>query len=152
MSTERLIASHLRLAREAFTAAQSLAALENRNAAYLAEQAVEQMILALAQAEGVHFTRSQHHQLETMRRALDERGAFRDALAQLTWLESCATTYRYPRTNGGIVEAPDRTRLLASIETSGTLISKLADHFGVDLRDGAKSPAVRIDPPLKSSG
>ena len=150
MSTERLIASHLRLAREAFIAAKSLAELENRNAAYLAEQAIEQMILALAQAEGIHFSCSQHHQLETMRRALDPRNAFRDALASLTWLEACATTYRYPRTNGGIVEAPDRKRLLTTLEESGKLLSRLADHFGVDMREGVKAPASRADPPLKT--
>ena len=150
MAIERLIASHLRLGAEALAAARALATTGNRNAAYLAEQAVEQMLLALAQSEGLHLQRSHHHQLETVRRMLAEDGAFRDELSRLTWLESCATTYRYPRTLGAIPDPPAPKRLAEAIELAAILLPRIATHFGVDLDLAARSPASRIDPPKRS--
>ena len=147
MSAERLIASHLRLSAESLSAADVLLRAGNRNAAYQAEQAVEQLILALAQAESTPFTRSQQHQLETMRRALPEADAFRADLAELTWLESFATTYRYPRPAGGISDPPSVDRLQSAIGSMERLLRRVAAHFGVDLDLRSESPASQIEPP-----
>jgi hypothetical protein len=66
LSTETLIASYLRLAEESIKASHSLLREGNRNAVYNAQQAVEMIVLALAQSEAVHFARSQQHQLDAM--------------------------------------------------------------------------------------
>jgi HEPN domain-containing protein len=106
LSTELLIASHLRLANEAVEAARSLLRDGNRNAVYNAEQAVEMIVLALAQSEAVHYSRTQQHQLDTMVRGLPADKAFTSDLSDLTWLEAYATAFRYPCTKGGISDAP----------------------------------------------
>lgn len=147
MSTERLIASHLRLAAEALTAADLLLSIGNRNAAYQAQQAVEQMILALAQAERLHVARSIQHQLETMRRLLPDGNAFRDELASLTWLEAFATAYRYPKTMGAMTPPPDPVRLGAATKSAGTLLARIAAYFEVDLDSAATRPALHVRPP-----
>lgn len=149
MSAERLIASHLRLAAESLSAADILLREGNRYAAYQAEQAVEHVILALAQAEITAFTRSQQHQLETMRRALPEADAFRGDLAQLTWLESYATTFRYPKPMGSIAEPPRDDRLRGAISETEALLRRVASHFQVDLDLASKQPASHAKPPRR---
>jgi HEPN domain-containing protein len=57
LSTETLIASYLRLAEESLKASHSLLREGNRNAVYNAQQAVEMIVLALAQSETVHYAR-----------------------------------------------------------------------------------------------
>ena len=147
MSAERLIASHLRLASEALAAARTLLDIGNRNAAYQAEQAVEQIILALAQAETLAFTRAQQHQLDTMRRALPGENPFRERLAKLTWLEAHATTYRYPRTAGGISEPPPKPKLASALDQCSEILDDLAQHFAIDLHIDAREPAAHAKPP-----
>ena len=147
MSAERLVASHLRLAAEALSAARALLEFGNRYAVYQAEQAVEQMILALAQSENVAFTRAQQHQLDTMRRALPEANTFRPTLSTMTWLEAYATTYRYPKTMGGLADPPDRDKLSATITAATVLLTHLAKHFEVDLDPRSKLAAANAHPP-----
>ena len=150
MSTERLIASHLRLAAESLAGAKLLLLQGNRYTAYLAEQAVEQLVLALAQSEGVHFARGEHHQLETMRRRPSLRGSYREALARLTWLEDYATTYRYPKTAGSIADPPSPERLRVAVEETSSLLERIARHFDVDLDPASKAPASHATPPTLS--
>ena len=147
MSADRLIASHLRLAAEALDAARILRSIGNRYAVYQAEQAVEQLILALAQSENIAFSRSQQHQLETMRRTLPEHNTFRQALADLTWLEAYATTCRYPKTMGGLAEPPSIAKLQDAIAAAGQVTDGVAQHFGVDLNPASKTPASHVRPP-----
>lgn len=149
MSAERLIASHLRLAAETLGAAELLWQAGNRYAAYQAEQAVEQIILALAQSESTVFTRAQQHQLETMRRGLPEADEFRDDLAPLTWLEAFATTYRYPKPAGGIPDPPDRDRLRSALDAIAALLGRVADHFSVELDGATQHPAPHAQPPRR---
>ena len=54
MSTERVIATNLRIAPEDLAGARLLAAANNRNAAYLAEQCAEKIIRAVLTSEGIH--------------------------------------------------------------------------------------------------
>lgn len=147
MSAEALIASHLRLACEAHGGARLLQSAGNRNAAYLAEQSVEQIVLAIAQAESVHFPRSVQHQLDTMVRAFPEANPFRDRLRALVWLEAYATTFRYPRTRGGLPASPPPDRLASALDQLASLISEVAIHFDVDLGADAADPAAHSRPP-----
>lgn len=147
LSTDRLIAAHLRLASEALEAAAALSKLGNRNAAYEAAQALEQVILAIAQAEHVAFGRSQHHQLDTMVRLLPTDNVFKRDLAALTWLETFATAFRYPKTSGSLRERPPQEQLEAAVEQIGHIIERCALWFGVDLQFSSKAPATRTDPP-----
>ena len=104
MSDERLIANQLRLAWIDLQDAQTL--IGSRNAVYHAEQCAEHVVLALAQAEGIHFDRSYQHQLDRMVEALPNENSFRQPLKAVTWLEAYATTYRYPTPTGRIREPP----------------------------------------------
>ena len=56
MSAETLIAAHLRLASADLREARLLAEAEGRNAVYLAEQAAEQLVLAIAQSENIQLS------------------------------------------------------------------------------------------------
>lgn len=150
MSTELLIASHLRLANESLRAAQSLLRDGNRNAIYHAEQAVELIVLALAQSEAVHYPRSQQHQLDTMARQLPAENTFLSELSDLTWLESYATAFRYPRTKGGINDPPRSEQIEEALTKIVNLLEQVAGHFGVvDLSTSARSPAANSHPPRK---
>lgn len=147
MSAERLIASHLRLASESLAAADALMRIGNRYAVYQAEQAVEQLILAPAQSENTAFTRSQHHQLDAMRRALPDANAFRDPLSEHTWLEAYATSYRYPKTMGGLADPPRTDRLKDTLSAVARLLREVAAHFAVDLDIDSRKPAAHPRPP-----
>jgi len=151
LSTELLIASHLRLANESLKAAQSLLRDGNRNAVYNVEQAVEMIVLALAQSEAVHYQRAQQHQLDTMVRGLPAVNAFLSDLSDLTWLEAYATAFRYPRTKGGINDPPRTEQLEDALTKTANLLKKVTDHFGiVDLSTSAKSPAEHSRPARKN--
>jgi hypothetical protein len=91
MSDERLIANQLRLAWIDLQDAQTL--IGSRNAVYHAAQSAEHIVLALAQAERIHFDRSYHHQLDRMVEGLPNENSFRQRLKAVTWLEAYATTY-----------------------------------------------------------
>lgn len=145
MSAERLIAGHLRLARESAAGASLLHDSLNRNAVYLAQQAVEQLILALAQSEGIHFGRSAQHQLDTMIRALPRENVFRDELLHLAWLEAYATTYRYPRTSGSLTKPPSPERMNAALCAIEPLLKRMAAHFGVHFEQ-TDQPASHANP------
>ena len=158
MSTELLIASHLRLANKSLKAAQSLLRDGNRNAVYNAEQAVEMIVLALAQSEAVHYPRQQQHQLDTMVRGLPANNAFIPDLSELTWLEAYATAFRYPRTRGGINDAPRAEQLEEVLDEDGEPVKESRPSLRrrrtgyVSENTGATRPGLleRIDAPSPS--
>jgi HEPN domain-containing protein len=147
LSAELLIASHLRLADQSLKAAQLLLREGNRNAVYHAQQAVEMIVLALAQSESIHYGRSQQHQLDTMVRSLSSDNAFKSELSELSWLEAYATTFRYPRTKGGITDPPPAEKLNGALTKTADILNRAADHFGVDISISASSPAAHSRPP-----
>jgi HEPN domain-containing protein len=114
MSVEGLIASHLRIALDDLREAAILLEANGRNSVYLGQQAAEQMILAIAQAEGIHFGRDLSHRLDRMLGQLPESNA-KSVLETVAWLEAFATTYRYPKASGAIRPPPDKenSRLLS---------------------------------------
>jgi hypothetical protein len=82
MSDERLIANQLRLAWIDLQDARTL--IGSRNAVYHTAQRAEHIILALVQAEGIHFDRSYHHQLDRMVGSLPNENSFRETLKAVT--------------------------------------------------------------------
>ncbi len=123
---------------------------DNHFAAYLAQQAVEQLVLALVLAEGIHVPRSQHHQLDWIVRHLPEENSARQTLIQLTWLQAFATTYRYPRPSGRLPEAPDPKKLGKAVAITRDLLDELRVYFGVDLSPSATTAASRKDAPRRA--
>jgi HEPN domain-containing protein len=152
LSAELLVATHLRLAAEALNAANLLFEAGNRNAAYLAEQAVEQLVLALAQSEGIHYSRGQQHQLDTMIRALPDANTFKASVHALSWLEAYATAFRYPRTKGGLTASPPAEKLNGALSAVTPLLSRLALHYGVELDAKADQPALHVRAPRATAG
>ena len=146
MSIDRLIAAHLRLANEALEAADLLAKVDNRNAAYEAAQALEQIILALAQSENIPFNRSHHHQLDTIIGLFPDENGLKGELGKLSWLEMFATAFRYPKTSGSLRDRPPPDRLRTAIDRIGRLIQQAAEWFGVDLQLASKTAAERTNP------
>ena len=142
MSDQWTIASALRLANGCIRDAGLLAGSGSRNAAYLSEQALEQVVRALATSEAIHIERHDAHQLDKVIRRFPEDNAEKPALKSFAWLEAYATTFRYPSPSGRIPPAPDKQKLEEAIDGISKLILQLAGHFEVDLTDEAKPARV----------
>jgi len=140
------IANCLRLAAACITDAELLQSRGSRNAAYLAEQGLEQIIRAVATAEGIHIPRSDAHQLDKLTRLIPDANAEKPAVASLTWLEAYATTFRYTLPSGRIAPSPDGVKLGQALVDLRELTVRLAKHFQVDLGSDFR-PAARTDPP-----
>jgi HEPN domain-containing protein len=148
MSDQWTIASALRLASGCIRDARLLAGSGSRNAAYLSEQALEQVVRALATSEAIHIERHDAHQLDKVIRRFPEDNTEKSALKSFAWLEAYATTFRYPSPSGRIPPAPDKLRLEEAVDGISKLILRVAGHFDVDLMDEAK-PAKTIAPMRK---
>ncbi len=72
MSLELHIANALRLAHADLEAAEMLAARENRNDAYHAQQAAEKILLSLLTSEGIKAERRDSHRLDVLRDLLPD--------------------------------------------------------------------------------
>ena len=83
MADAHTIANSLRLAKGCATDAAILADQGSRNAAYLAEQALEQAIRAVATSEGMHIERADAHQLDKVVRRFPADNPAKSALASL---------------------------------------------------------------------
>lgn len=139
MSAEKLIASHLQLASDDLREARILLAAKGRNSVYLAEQAAEQIILALAASEGIHFGRELSHQLDRMLARLPDDNPIKPALRGISWLEAYATTYRYPKKSGAIAPPPPSDKLEGALDELAAILDRAATLFGVDLVADATS-------------
>lgn len=106
---KRTIANALRLANGCVADAATLWAAGSRNAAYLGEQALEQVVRALATSEKIHIERHDAHQLDKIVRRFPDEHSEKAALKSLVWLEAYATTFRYASPSGKIPKSPDQT-------------------------------------------
>ncbi|MBN9075187.1 MAG: hypothetical protein BGN87_03700 [Rhizobiales bacterium 65-79] len=138
------IANALRLAAGCARDASILLDSHSRNAAYLGEQALEQIIRAFATAEGLHIERHDAHQLDKTVRRFPDAHPEKVAISKLVWLEAYATTFRYTLPSGRIPKAPDDAKVAEAISGIEELILRAARHFGVDLEKD--SPAARTAP------
>jgi hypothetical protein len=122
----------------------------SRNAAYLAEQALEQIIRALATSEKMHIERQDAHQLDKIVRRFPDDHSEKSAIRSLVWLEAYATTFRYTMPSGQIPKAPSGEKLRAAIKEVSQMTDRIADHFGVNL-DLDNFPAGTVVPMRKPS-
>lgn len=147
---ERLtVAGCLRLAQACVADARTLHQSGSRNACYMAEQSLEQIVRALATSEGIHIQRSDSHQLDKVLRSLPDDNPEKAALVAVTWLEAYATTFRYVQPSGRIPVAPDAARLEQAIRSIETTIARLCAHFGVDLAAEPTEAARTSLPPRR---
>ena len=100
MSKARSLAADLKLAGECARDARTLPTIQSRNAAYLASQAAEHLVRAVATSEDLHIERRDAHQLDTTIRRLPDTNADKPALREVAFLEFYGTTYRYPTPSG----------------------------------------------------
>ena len=133
MSRARAIASDLRLAAENVNDARLLLKIGSRNAAYLASQAAEHVIRAVATSENLHIERKDAHRLDTTVRRIPDLNPDKPALSRLTFLEVYATTYRYPSPSGRISEPPSFDQIAPALDSIATLLSLLENHFDCNL-------------------
>jgi HEPN domain-containing protein len=129
--TDLVIANLLRIAREDLEGARTLAALGNRNAAYLCEQAAEKVIRAVLTAEGKHA--GIKHQLDAMVDQVADVNPLKPALREIEELTVYATAYRYPTPAGRIPDAPHGDELAALVQKVDAALHEVARRFGVDL-------------------
>lgn len=142
MSAELHIANMLRLAHEDLEAAEMLAAKENRNDAYHAQQAAEKILLALLTSEGIKAGRKDSHRLDVLRDLLPDANSFKSAMAPLTYLTVYATTYRYPKDAGRLPAKAEKSDLGAALAALKKILDDVTKHFGVNLTDSDKVPAT----------
>lgn len=146
-STVRLhIANYLRLASRDLHDAKTLRASSGRNAAYLAEQAAEKLLLALLTSEGIERTRSESHLLDVLVGKLPESNPLREDLARLGFLSVFATSYRYPKQGGRLPAEPDWPRVDEALKLLESILNRTVQHFGVDLVGDDRLPASNGGP------
>lgn len=138
MIADLVIANMLRIAREDLNGAKALAALGNRNSAYLCEQAAEKIIRAVLTSEGKHA--GIRHQLDAMVDLVPDENPLKPALREIDELAAYATAYRYPTPAGRIPDTPAADELATLIEKVEATLSETASRFGVDL-DKKGTPA-----------
>lgn len=141
MSVELQIANYLRLAADDIDGADVLRKSDNRNDAYLAEQAAEKLLMALLTSEGIKPDRKDNHRLDVLRDLLPETNPFKERFRALTFLTRFATTYRYPKDGGRIPERPQQERLEVALAELRRLVTDLAGHFKVELQASDREPA-----------
>lgn len=138
------IANDLPLAAGDVRDAKDLLRTKSRNAAYLAEQAIEKLLLALLTSEDVHVPRQESHRLDILVDKLPAKHPMLDRLKALTFLTIYATTYRYTKTGGRLPPLPNWEKITDAINRIDALIVEACAHFGVDLSAGDHVPARNI--------
>ena len=144
MSKARSLAADLRLAGDCARDARTLLSIQSRNAAYLASQAAEHLVRAVATSEDLHIERKDAHQLDTTIRRLPDVNADKAALREIAFLEIYATTYRYPTPSGRTPPMPPLDRITAALDGIEDLLRHLTRHFGID--PDRDEPVSRIGP------
>lgn len=148
MIEAKTIANGLRLASGCLADARTLVQSGSRNAAYLAEQCLEQIVRSLATSEGLHIERHDAHQLDKVVRRFPDDHPEKEALNGLVWLEAYATTFCYTSPSGQIPKTPSVERLNQALDALAQLQERVVAHFGVELNSDG-SPAKSVPPMRK---
>lgn len=85
MIEAKTIANGLRLASGCLADARTLVQSGSRNAAYLAEQCLEQIVRSLATSEGLHIERHDAHQLDKVIRRFPDDHPEKEGTAWSGW-------------------------------------------------------------------
>ncbi|MGE7371338.1 HEPN domain-containing protein [Neorhizobium sp. NPDC001467] len=130
------------MAHDDLEAAQALAAIENRNDAYHAQQAAEKILIALLTSEGIKADRKDAHRPDVLQGLLPDANPFKHKFKPVLFLTIYATTYRYPKDAGRLPAKADSHELGVAMNTIRQLLNEAATHFGVGLTDSDKIPAA----------
>ena len=139
------VANGLRLASGDLRDAKVLRQTGSRNAAYLAEQGVEKLVLALLTSENIHAPIHESHQLGILVDKLPMDHALLPRLRTLTFLTVYATTYQYPKTGGHLPAEPPWERIDGAITLAEALLAEACASFGVDVAAPDTIPAQRLN-------
>jgi HEPN domain-containing protein len=144
MSKGRKIATCLELAEGCARDARLLIGAASRNAAYLASQAAEHLVTAIATSEDIHIERKDAHQLDTIIRRIPPEHPDQAALTSIGFLEAYSTSYRYGTPTGRVPTSPPMDRVTAALERIDTLLAALRQHFDIEEGGGtARNVAPR---------
>jgi HEPN domain-containing protein len=120
MSVPRRIVAFLDLAAQDVEAARTLAATNNRYAAYHCQQAAEKLIKAVLLHRGIES--GIEHRLDVLVDDLPDADPWKSRLRPLETYSPYATTYRYPTPGGRIVAAPDMAQVAVDADAIEALI------------------------------
>lgn len=152
MSKHRAIGSHVRLAFE-YSEDASLLGPERRNSAGSLFYAVENLIMATLESEGIERSewrpKAGNHQLDRMIDALPEDCSIKPHLRNFETLTAYATTFRYPTPSGRIPPSPSSERMAEWLDGAKQLTRQFAVHFEVDL--GSQDPVAGRIAPFRES-
>jgi len=122
MSVPRRIVAFLDLAAQDAEAARTLAATNNRYAAYHCQQAVEKLIKAVLLHRNVES--GTEHRLDVLVDELLDGDPWKAKLRLLETYSPYATAYRYPTPGGRIVAAPDMAKVVVDADAIEALIKE----------------------------
>lgn len=122
MSVPRRIVAFLDLAAQDVEAARTLAATNNRYAAYHCQQAAEKLIKAVLLHRGLES--GTEHRLDVLVDELHDGDPWKPKLRPLETYLPYATTYRYPTPGGRIVAAPNMTQVAVDANAIEMLIKE----------------------------
>ena len=111
MSVPRRIAGLLDIADEDARGAVALAQAENRNAAYLCQQAAEKLVKAFLLHRGIEG--GVEHHLDVLVGRLPDDHEWKARLRTLDKYTPYATAFRYPGSGGRVQPAPDPKQVIA---------------------------------------
>lgn len=128
MRSDPRVEAFLQIAGEELGAARALADGFPRQAAYLAQQAVEKIARAVLARGQIPFGTS--HNIGQMAAALPAGHPWRPRLAAFDRLSPAATSARYPTPGGRLVAPAPSGVLKADLEAIGHLLAEARKEFG----------------------
>lgn len=143
MSSEKVIASYLRIAAQDLKDARALNELESRNAIYLCSQAAEKVIRAVLTSESIHG--GVQHMLNLMVDKVPDENPIKPLLRDIEHLSLFATSFRYPTTKGRVKEPPTNKQFREYADNVEKALDEALKRFDVDLEDQGKA-AGNADP------
>ena len=120
MSVPRRIAAFLDLAEQDVDAARTLAATNNRYAAYHCQQAIEKLVKAILLHRGI--ASGTEHRLDVLVDGLSDADPWKPKLRALEVYSPYATAFRYPTPGGRIVPAADPSQVIADANIVHALV------------------------------
>lgn len=141
MSADLVIAGYVHIAKQDLDGARLLNREENRNAAYLCEQAAEKLIRAVLTSEGIQA--GIRHELPDMVSKIPDANPVKPLLRAIEHLDAYATAYRYPSPRGRVKPAPSTAELDQDIANIDHAMAEIAARFQIDVSkptDPARKP------------
>ena len=131
MSADLVIAGYVYIAKQDLDGARLLNRDENRNAAYLCEQAAEKLIRAVLTSEGIQA--GIRHELPDMVSKIPDANPVKPLLRAIEHLDAYATAYRYPSPRGRVKPAPSPDELDQDIANIDRALAEIAARFQIDV-------------------